>query len=645
MPTTADSRPRILNVDDVQEARLLKTSLLQNAGFAVIEATTGLGALRALDEYAIDLVLLDVNLQDIDGFEVCRRLRANGSRTLLPVILTAAASFEQGDWIRGLAVGADTYLTQPTDPEVMIGVVRALLGRTAAEQQHRAERDIAVEARARTDQRHRALFEHAPYGILHTTMEGRIIDVNPALTKILGYATPEALVEVGYAQHLYRDPTARAAIIGTLQAEGVIRDLEVDCIRADGSVVTVSAACWIVEDTGEIETFLEDITERKGLEERFRQAQKMEAIGRLAGGIAHDFNNLLTAILGYSDLVLEQIDADKPIHADLLQIKTAANRAAALTRQLLAFSRRQILRTEPLSLNGVITNVRALLLRMIGEDVEIETVLDPDLGDILGDKAQLEQVLMNLAVNARDAMPMGGRLRFETANLHVDEEFAAQHFPMTPGDYAKLSVSDTGVGITREVKAHLFEPFFTTKDVGKGTGLGLATVYGIVKQLSGFVWVTSEPGAGATFEVLFPLTRAQREPLGTAEPTTSADIGSETVLLVEDDGAVRTFAASVLKRHGYQVMEATCAEDALRLADALPEPVSLLLTDIIMPGIAGTRLAEMLKARQPALKVLYMSGYTEDAFAHGEPGEGVDLIEKPFTARSLLSRVRWRLDR
>src|SRR5205809_3987276 len=381
-------------------------------------------------------------------------------------------------------------------------------------------------------------------------------------------------------------------------------------------------------------------------EERLRQAQKMEAVGRLAGGVAHDFNNLLTVITSYSDLLLEDLGPDDPKRDDVGQIRQAAEGAAALTRQLLAFSRQQVLEPKVLDLKATVAATEKLLKRLIGEDVQLTTFLAPDLGVVKADPGQIEQIIINLAVNARDAMPTGGRLTIEAANVDMDETYVRGHAPAGPGRYVMLALSHTGIGMDQQTKARIFEPFFTTKEPGKGTGLGLATVYGIVKQSGGFIWVYSEPGHGTTFKIYLPQVEAPLE--GRAVGAAPGDLprGTETILLVEDAAAVRAVTRQVLERQGYTVLEAAHGAAALQTAAGHPGPIHLLLTDVVMPVLSGRQLADQLARLRPDAKVLYASGYTDDAVVrHGVLEAGISYLQKPFTADSLARKVREVLDR
>ncbi|MES1185352.1 MAG: PAS domain S-box protein [Myxococcales bacterium] len=381
-------------------------------------------------------------------------------------------------------------------------------------------------------------------------------------------------------------------------------------------------------------------SQRDSLEEQLRQAQKLEAVGRLAGGVAHDFNNVLSVILGYSEDLISGMDASDPRLQDLQEIETAAQRAAALTRQLLLFSRQQVLDPKVLDLNDVLANMDRMLGRVLGEQIELKLLLSEDLGRVRADRGNLEQVVMNLAFNARDAMPHGGRLTLETTNVIADEAFVSQHLGCKPGAYVRLAVTDTGTGMDAATRARIFEPFFSTKEQGKGTGLGLATVFGIVRQSGGGVWVYSEPGRGTTFKVYLPRIDAE---LDTPEPPYAAlDLtGDETILLVEDEPAVREVARRILERHGYRVLAAESPDDARRLCQSEGGTIHLLLTDVVMPGCSGAQLAQQLAGARPGLKVLYISGYTDGSIdSHGVLAPGASFLQKPFTSDSLAGKVR-----
>jgi nitrogen-specific signal transduction histidine kinase/ActR/RegA family two-component response regulator len=389
---------------------------------------------------------------------------------------------------------------------------------------------------------------------------------------------------------------------------------------------------------------IEDITEVRHTEEQLLQAQKMEAVGRLAGGIAHDFNNLLTVIVGYSDFLIEDLGADHRAVASVNEIRTAAQSAERLTRQLLAFSRRQILQPQSLDLNDVLRRVDALLRRVIGEDVVLHMKVRIPLPRVSADPGQIEQVIMNLAVNARDAMPHGGVLTIETDAVELDETYVARHAGSSVGTHVMVAVSDTGHGIDEATHKRLFEPFFTTKEPGKGTGLGLATAYGIVKQSHGSIWVYSELGHGSTFKVYLPATTELPVESLTPQPTSLA--GTETILIVEDQVEARAVIRETLLRRGYVVVEAGNGPEALQVCEQHPGPIHALLTDVVMPGMSGRHLAEILATQRPGLRIIYMSGYTDDAIVrHGVLDSGLSFVQKPFTATSLLQKIREALDK
>jgi two-component system, cell cycle sensor histidine kinase and response regulator CckA len=418
-------------------------------------------------------------------------------------------------------------------------------------------------------------------------------------------------------------------------------------LHKDGSTIWIDLTVSILrEPSGEpkfIITVVQDITGRKQLEQELLHAQRLEGVGQLAGGIAHDFNNLLTVIGGRGHLALGKLKPGDPLRRDFELIQKTADRAATLTRQLLAFSRKQLLQPRVVDPNDLIQNASSLLKRLIGEDIELVCVPAADLGRVHVDPGQLEQVIVNLVVNARDAMPHGGRVTIETANVVLDAGYAAQHVGVAPGPYVQLAVSDTGFGMDRATQARIFEPFFTTKGPGKGTGLGLATVYGIVKQSGGHIRVYSEPGAGTVFRIYLPRTDAVVDTQASVDATLPQ--GQETVLLVEDEAEVRHFAREVLERAGYTVLEATSVDDAILISERHLGLINVLLTDVVMPGMSGRALGEIIATSRPEAKVLYMSGYTDDAMIrHGVLQAGIQFLEKPFTPQALAVKLREVLD-
>ena len=491
----------------------------------------------------------------------------------------------------------------------------------------------------------RAILDAALDAVIGMDADGAITYWNPRAEAIFGWGHEEALgrrLADLVIPERYREAHSRGLARFLATGEGPVLDkrIEMEGLRRDGAEFPIELSITAVKqgETHSFSAFLADMTEQRRLEAQLRHAQKMEAIGRLAGGVAHDFNNSLGVILGYAELLMRgAAEAQRP---KLDHILKATQRASALTSQLLVFSRRQAGDPRVLSLNSLLSEVEKMLRRLIGEHIELAIVPSADLGQVTADPGQVEQVVMNLCLNARDAMKDGGRLLIETRNAEMDAAFAARHDPMAAGRYVMLAVSDTGSGIDKETQAKIFEPFFTTKEVGKDTGLGLAIVYGIVKQAGGFVWVYSEVGHGTTFKIYLPRVD---EPAvaAAAEGAPISSKGWETILVVEDEPALRAMTHEILEGYGYRVIEATGPKEAIEIAQRHPEPIHLLLTDVVMPGMNGRALAETLVAARPALRVLYMSGYTDEVIAHsGVLAPGVLLLEKPFTVLALLRRVR-----
>jgi two-component system cell cycle sensor histidine kinase/response regulator CckA len=511
-----------------------------------------------------------------------------------------------------------------------------------------SDRKQAIEALRQSEASFRSLVEGAPYGIYRAATDGQFLRVNPALERMLKYTDSGELLEKNLRTDVFRNPTDFDRLVELLGSEGEFKDVEVEWKRKDSKSITVRCSGRHLNESLQaasvFEVFAEDVTERRALEKQLSMAAKMEAVGRLSGGIAHDFNNLLGVIIGYSQVLLRKLDPNSPLREHAEEVEKAANRAVSLTRQLLAFSRQQILTLAVVDLNTLVSDMQKMLPRLIGEDVAIDIDLDPNLGRIKADQGQIEQVVMNLAVNARDAMPDGGRLQVETGNRELDELYCNEHPGAKPGRYIMLAVTDSGAGMTAQTLAHIFEPFFTTKEVGKGTGLGLATVYGIVKQSGGYIWVDSSPGIGSCFQIYLPRVEESVSKAAAEVPTDNLG-GTETILLVEDADALRKLARSFLVDHGFQVMVASNGEEAVRVAERHGRPIDLLVTDVVMPGMNGRALADRLLAKQPKLKVLYISGYTDSFIAgHGVLEEGTFLLHKPFTEEVLIRKVRDVLD-
>lgn len=542
---------------------------------------------------------------------------------------------KDGTW-RVLESTASVIRNSEGDPDKLVIVNRDI-----------TERKSAEEALNRSEAGFRTVVQDAPYGIFKANMAGRLLMINPALEKMLGYEPHDELLEVDLTTGIYRHPGELKKINELFLRDQHFKDVEVEWKRKDGAFITVRCSGWPIKDESgtNMEVFAEDVTERRVLERQLRMAQKMEAVGRLSGGIAHDFNNLLGVVIGYIQVMKRTLVPGQPSYEYADEIEKAGRRAVALTRQLLAFSRQQVLEPEILNLNALVFEMQKMLPRLIGEDILLDLILDPGIGQIKADPGQIEQVLMNLAVNARDAMPDGGQLTIRTANAELDSVFIREHHGSTAGRYVMLAVTDTGTGMDPETQAQIFEPFFTTKGRDKGTGLGLATVYGVVKQSNGYIAVESERGNGASFKIYLPRIE---EPVTTRSESIQAPLnvhGSETILLVEDAEPLRMLAQLFLKENGYQVISAADGAEAQQAAAQALSPIHLLLTDVVMPGINGRVLAERLAPLHPNMQVLYMSGYTDSFVAgHGVLDEGIHLLHKPFTEETLMRKIRELLD-
>jgi PAS domain S-box-containing protein len=513
--------------------------------------------------------------------------------------------------------------------------------------------DALREARDQMEERVRvrtaeleAVIETSPVPISAIDTKGNILLWNRAAEQTFGYSKEEM---VGKPYQPPDDESARIyrEVFARVTAGVAVSGFEIRGRRKDGLPLDLSIYSAPMKDPNGrpmgVLAVIADLTEQRGLQDRLRQSQKIESVGKLAGGIAHDFNNLLTAITGYTDLLYLRLPGDIG-KRELSEIRKASDRAASLTRQLLAFSRQQVLQPKVINVNEVVGNLSSMLTRLIGEDVELEASLG-EVGPVKADPFQLEQVLMNLTVNARDAMPRGGKLTIETANVVLDERYARGHPDVKPGRYVMIAVSDTGVGMDSETRAKIFEPFFTTKAMGKGTGLGLSTVYGIVKQSQGHMWVYSEPGQGATFKVYLPLHTEAEEPALPLPPARVVPRGWETIMAVEDEESLLNLVAEILRDGGYQVLPAQGPKEALRILADYREPIHLLLTDVVMPGMSGRTLADKVTSERPGIRVLYMSGYTDNAIVHhGVLDAGVTFIQKPFTPDALIKLVREVLD-
>jgi PAS domain S-box-containing protein len=510
------------------------------------------------------------------------------------------------------------------------------------------ERKRAEEALRRSETDFRSVVEDAPYGIYRARITCRFLQINPALLKMLGYEREQDLSRKDLATDIFAHQGEYQRLTELPAHTEEIKDVEMEWKRQDGTPITVRCSGRRINDENAVpayfEVFAEDVTEKRVLEKQLRMAQKMEAIGRLSGGIAHDFNNLLGVIIGYSRVLKKALGTNAELSEHALEIEKAGQRAASLTKQLLAFSRQQVLTPAILNLNTLARDMQGMLPRLLGEDIEVTLDLDGDLGSVKADQSQLEQVIMNLAVNARDAMPSGGKLKIKTSNVELDQAYVRNHPGSRPGSYVLLSVTDTGTGMDAGTLTHIFEPFFTTKERGKGTGLGLATVYGIVKQSNGYIGVDSKPRKGTSFQIFLQRHVGQPVAEKPADPGEKLR-GSECILLAEDAAPLRKLAQSFLEEGGFRVLSAGSGEEALEVAAGYGGTFDLLLTDVVMPGMNGRVLAEQLLPREPGMEVLYMSGYTDSFIAgHGVLEPGTHLLHKPFTEEVLIRKVREVLD-
>jgi PAS domain S-box-containing protein len=519
------------------------------------------------------------------------------------------------------------------------------------------KRKRAEEKLRESEEKYHLVIEHANQGIL-IVQNGMVKFSNPKMSEILGYSREE-LCSNPFTQFIHPDDKEMAVEdhLKRLQGEELPHIHTVKALDKNGSIKWLEVNVALINWEGKPATlnFLTDITERKraeeemnALQEQFRHSQKMETIACLAGGIAHDFNNLLTIIKGYSQLSLHELKEDNPLRGNIEEIKKASEKAADLTHQLLSFSRSQMMEMRVIDLNNIVRNLDKMLHRVIGEDVELINFLADDLERVKADPGQIEQVIMNLTVNAKDAMPSGGKLAIETANVELDEVYARSHIGVKPGRYVMLLVSDTGMGMAREVKKKIFEPFFTTKEKDKGTGLGLSTVYGIVKQSGGDIWVYSEPGYGTTFKIYLPRVDEPWDIEEGKEKQVDEELlrGDETILVVEDNEEVRKVTARILKMQGYRILEASSEDDAFSICNQHDGPIHLMVTDVVMPKMHGPELAKHLSSLYPEMKVLYMSGYVEDVISHhGILEKGMEYLQKPFTVNDLANKVREALDK
>jgi PAS domain S-box-containing protein len=631
---------RVLHLEDTPlDAELLDLGLRQaGMDWEIVRVESRNDFVAALDRGGFDVIVSDYRLPAYDGLQALQEARTR--RPEVPFVFFTG-NLGEARAIEALRSGATDYVLKDGPVERLVPAVQ----RAVREAQERQARALAEETLKEREAGFHLLFESNPHPMWVFDRETlRFLEVNAAATQAYGYSRDEFLSMGIVDIHAPEDAAAVREAVGTV-LQGVRRFAPWRHRVKDGRQITVDVVAHDLEFRGRAGRLVvaHDITEQKELEAQLLQSQKMEAVGRLAGGVAHDFNNLLGVIIGFGERLLRRLPSAE--RREIGEVLKAAEHAAALTRQLLAFSRRQVLQPRVLDLNSVVGELDAMLRRIIGEDVHLVTVLRSGLGSVKADPGQVQQVIMNLAVNARDAMPKGGSLTIETDNVELDQSYSSTHHAVRPGHYVMLAVTDTGTGMDAATQARIFEPFFTTKEPGKGTGLGLATVFGIVKQSGGNIWVYSEPQRGTTFKVYLPRLDGIAPEASTRAAAPEAARGSETVLLVEDADSLRELGREILEEHGYRVLEARSGVEALQVLGRHAGSLELVLTDLVMPGMSGVELAGQIKAQRPATKVLYMSGYTDDALGHhGVLEAGMAFVEKPFTIDGLLRKVREVLD-
>jgi PAS domain S-box-containing protein len=629
------------------EARL--RNLLDESPYPLVVTDLPRGVVLFINQPGADL--FEVDKQAVIGSETGPFYGKAGLRDLMVAILRRDGAIKDRELVMSTSKGRLFHAQVSVNVSQYEGQEAALISVTDITARKRAE-----EALRQSEEKFSGAFQTSPYAITITRpRDGKFIEVNDTFAGMTGYTREEALADSSIGLNLWVDEEDRSRVVSELQKGLPVNGREVRFRKKDGAILTCLFSAQVMHLDGEpcILSSINDITERKKAEveknrltDQLQQAMKMEAVGRLAGGVAHDFNNLLTGITGNISVALMDLKPDDPLAETLADVNKAADSAASLTRQLLAFSRKQIIEPKVLNLNELVTNLHKMLIRLIGENIELKTLPAANLASVKADPAQVEQIVINLAVNARDAMPHGGALVIETANVELDAEYCRTHADVRPGKYVMLAVSDTGEGMSKEVKEHLFEPFFTTKPRGHGTGLGLATIYGAIKQSGGSIEVYSEAGKGTTFKVYLPMVVEKAEAAGRQRGISELPGGTETVLVVEDEEMVRQFAVKILSRLGYKVLHAPNGQTALQLAKGFKDRIDLLMTDVVMPGMNGRQLAEKLIILHPETTMLFTSGYTENIIVHqGVVEESLNFIGKPYSPQSIAKKIREVLDK
>lgn len=667
---------KILIAEDDENSRVFLERALLSQGYDVESAANGIQALEKAEQSPPDLIISDIMMPGMDGFELCRSVKQYERLRTIPFVFYTATFIEQQDKKLAMSLGASRFLIKPMEPQEFFESIRGVIDEYQHSEQpaphgslieitelDRMHVDVlarkldkkviqleeALELLRAGEERFRNIFEQAAVGIAHVDLDGHFLRVNQKLADIVGYSREE-LQERTFQHITYPDDLAtdlgyvRQLLAGTIQTYS----MEKRYLHKEGHLVwvnlTVSLVAATSHDPGYFISVVEDITGRKHLEQQLHQAQKMEAIGQLAGGIAHDFNNILTGIIGFGTLMDMGLDKNDPQRKNLNHILAGAERATTLTKSLLTFSRKQICNPQPVDLNEIITRIGKFIKPVIGADIDLKIASAHELLAVKADAGQIEQVLLNLATNARDAMTTGGLLTIETEPVLLDTDFMNAHGYGEPGEYARISVTDSGCGMDEATIKRVFEPFFTTKVVGKGTGLGLAMVYGIIKQHNGFINVYSEPGVGTTFTIYLPLIKSSIME-ETADEEELPEKRAATILVADDDPSVRELSEKVLVMFGYTVITAEDGNDAVRKFQENMDTIELVVLDIIMPKMNGKEVHDKVNEFRPDMKTIFISGYPADFItSRGMLGEKIELIEKPFNPRNLLKKVREVLD-